>query len=194
MPPKNHREFLHGHHFRALLRLDIHLAERSRTESSAERPPEPLRRRRRRKNGSEERGRRRTHGVLDGIGGDDGGVVAGGVGGEAVGDDADGDAPLDDDVAPRRGGAAPDAGDADAGLAVPALELEVPGHGRRGDLICGCRGGACECDAIAIAGRLVVCCTCALCRRGGSRAVRGGVRGCLFVGVCGTRPRRRDGK
>ena len=49
MPPKNHREFLHGHHFRALLRLDIHLAERSRTESSAERPPEPLRRRRRRK-------------------------------------------------------------------------------------------------------------------------------------------------
>lgn len=107
MPPKNHGEFLHGHHFRALLRLDI-------------------------------------NGVLDGIGGDDGGVVAGGVGGEAVGDDADGDAPLDDDVAPRRGGAAPDAGDADAGLAVPALELEVPGHGRRGDLICGCRGGARE--------------------------------------------------
>ena len=83
-----------------------------------------------------------TYGVLDGICGDDGGVVAGGVGGEAVGDDADGDVPLDDDVAPRRGRAAPDAGDADAGLAVPALELEVLGHGRRGDLICDAECGA----------------------------------------------------
>lgn len=69
------------------------------------------------------------HGVLDGIGGDDGGVVVGGVGGEAVGDEADGDAPLDEEVAARRGGAAPDAGDADAGLAVPALEVEAPRHG-----------------------------------------------------------------
>lgn len=96
MSSENHGEFLHGHHLRALLRLNI-------------------------------------HGVLDRIGGDDGGVVAGCVGGEAVGDDADGDVPLDDDVAPRRGGAAPDAGDADAGLAVPALELHVLGHGCRGD-------------------------------------------------------------
>lgn len=71
------------------------------------------------------------HGVLDGIGGDDGGVVVGGVGGEAVGDDADGHVPLDDDVASRGRGAAPDAGDADAGLAVPALELEAIGHGHR---------------------------------------------------------------
>jgi hypothetical protein len=127
-----------------------------------------------REKGSKERRRRGTHGVLDGIGGDDGGVVAGGVGGEAVGDDADGDAPLDDDVAPRRGGAAPDAGDADAGLAVPALELELPGHGRRGDLICGCCGGACECGGDAMRS-LVVYCPCALCRRGGTvEAVRYG--------------------
>jgi len=77
-----------------------------------------------------------TYGVLDGICGDDGGVVAGDVGGAAVGDDADGDVPLNDDVAPRRGRAAPDAGDADAGLAVPALEQEVLGHSRRGDLTC----------------------------------------------------------
>ena len=65
----------------------------------------------------------------------------GGVGWEAVGDDADGDAPLDEEVAPGRGGAAPHAGDADAGLAVPALEVEALCHGcrigeRRGDLIC----------------------------------------------------------
>jgi len=97
MPPKNHREFLHGHHFRALLRLDI-------------------------------------HGVLDGIGGDDGGVVAGGVGGEAVGDDADGDAPLDDDVAPRRGGAAPDAGDAAAGRRRPLALERADLLGRAADL------------------------------------------------------------
>lgn len=71
------------------------------------------------------------HGVLDGVGGDDGGVVVGGVGGEAVGDDADGDAPLDEEVAPVGGGAAPHAGDADAGLAVPALEVEALGHGLR---------------------------------------------------------------
>lgn len=113
MPSKNHGEFLHGHHFRALFRLDI-------------------------------------HGVLDGICGDDGGVVAGGVGGEAVGDDTDGDVPLNDDVAPRRGRAAPDAGDADAGLAVPALELEVLGHGRRTrrDLVCDadCGASALRCE------------------------------------------------
>lgn len=85
-----------------------------------------------------------TYGVLDGICGDDGGVVAGGVGGEAVGDDTDGDVPLNDDVAPRRGRAAPDAGDADAGLAVPALQLEVLGHGRRTrrDLVCDADCGA----------------------------------------------------
>lgn len=97
MPPEDNREFLHGHHLRALLGLHI-------------------------------------HGVLDGVGGDDGGVVVGGVGGEAVGDDADGDAPLDEEVAPGLGGAAPDAGDADAGLAVPALEVEAPGHGWGSDL------------------------------------------------------------
>lgn len=91
-----------------------------------------------------------TYGVLDGICGDDGGVVAGGVGGEAVGDDTDGDVPLNDDVAPRRGRAAPDAGDADAGLAVPALELEVLGHGRRTrrDLVCDadCGASALRCE------------------------------------------------
>ena len=97
MPPEDDREFLHGHHLRALLGLHI-------------------------------------HGVLDGVGGDDGGVVVGGVGGEAVGDDADGDAPLDEEVAAGIGGAAPDAGDADAGLAMPALEVEVPGHGWGSDL------------------------------------------------------------
>lgn len=79
------------------------------------------------------------HGVLDGIGGDDGGVVVGGVGGEAVGDEADGDAPLDEAVAPVGGGAAPHAGDADAGLAVPALEVEALGHGPPTDW--GGRGG-----------------------------------------------------
>lgn len=92
MPAENHREFLHGHHFRALLGLHI-------------------------------------HGVLDGVGGDDGGVVVGGVGGEAVGDDAYGDVPLDEDVAAGCDGAAPDAADADAGLAVPALEVDAIGHG-----------------------------------------------------------------
>lgn len=137
MPSKNNGEFLHGHHFRALLRFDIDLDKRSRTKSVAKKPPEGAALGRRRK----EEAKRDwwntgTYGVLDGICGDDGGVVAGDVGGEAVGDDTDGDVPLDDDVAPRRGRAAPDAGDADAGLAVPALELEVLGHGRRGDLAC----------------------------------------------------------
>lgn len=80
-----------------------------------------------REKGTEREGRG-AHGVLDGVGGDDGGVVVGGVGGEAVGDDADGDAPLDEEVPPGLGGSAPDAGDADAGLAVPALEVEAPGH------------------------------------------------------------------
>lgn len=97
MPAEDDREFLHGHHLRALLGLHI-------------------------------------HGVLDGVGGDDCGVVVGGVGGEAVGDDADGDAPLDEEVAAGLGGAAPHAGDPDAGLAVPALEVEAPRHGWGSDL------------------------------------------------------------
>jgi hypothetical protein len=77
------------------------------------------------------REREGQHGILDGVGGDDGGVVVGGVGREAVGDDAYSDVPLGEDVAAGRDGAAPDAADADAGLAVPALELDAVGHGDR---------------------------------------------------------------
>ena len=43
--------------------------------------------------------------VLNGIGGDDGGVVTGGVRREAVGGEADANVPLDDDIANANAGA-----------------------------------------------------------------------------------------
>lgn len=149
MSAEDHCEILHGHHFRALLGLHIHLPKRSQhATKSANRKRAAGCARRRETTG----GGGGAHGVLDGVRGDDGGVVVRGVRGEAVGDDADGDVPFDEDVAAGSGGAAPDARDADAGLAVPALELEAVGHGvidqrgpdSRSGVVCAVRRDACE--------------------------------------------------
>jgi hypothetical protein len=59
MSSKNHGEFLHGHHFRALFRLDIHLHKRSRTKSVAQKLPEPL------WGGGGRRKQRKTRGTLE---------------------------------------------------------------------------------------------------------------------------------
>lgn len=69
-----------------------------------------------------------SHSILHGIGGDDGGVVSGGVGGETVGEEADADVPLDDHVA-GAGDPPPDPGDPDPALPVILLDLEPFRHG-----------------------------------------------------------------
>ena len=69
--------------------------------------------------------------VLHGIGGDDGGVVAGGVGGMAIGVEADADVPFDDDI--TTAGASdppPNPRNPHPCLSVLLIELETPGHGK----------------------------------------------------------------
>lgn len=69
-----------------------------------------------------------SHSILHRIGGDDGGVVGGGVGRETVGEEADADVPLDDHVA-GAGDPPPDPGDPDPALPVILLDLEPFRHG-----------------------------------------------------------------